>query len=238
MSVRTKQAVAIAVGFVIAAVMMWLGVWQMSSYEESTRDVSAERAAEPATPLAGAVSEDGEVQDVYGKRVTFTGEYLPKYEVTVGESAPWRVLTALRLEDGRHIAVVRGALDPASVENGIPAPPPGMHDVEAIFLAPDLPGDGGGTEVADMRTVRIQELAQEWPSPLIGGYVTLHGSDSEAQGLAEAELVLPAAEGSPTHRGYALQWWVFAAGGIAFGLYTAQQLGKDEKKRLAKTQAG
>lgn len=226
MSVRLKQVLAVAAGLVVAVVMMWLGVWQMSSYEESTRDVSAERAAEDPTPLAEAVSADGAVEDIYGKRVVFTGVYQQEYEVTVGTMAPWRVLTLMELADGRYVAVVRGSLEPSEAAEGIPAAPQGTQDVEGIFLAPDLPAAAGGGPEADYSTVRIQELAQEWPSPLIAGYVTLPAEDSEAQGLREARLVLPTADGSPTHRGYALQWWVFAAGAIAFGVYSARQMGK------------
>lgn len=231
MSVRMQQALALLVGLVIAAVMMVLGVWQMSSYEASTQDYSAERAAETPTALAEAVADDGVIQDVYGKRVTFTGNYLSEHEVTVGTDSPWRILTLMQLEDGRHIAVVRGALDASSAQKSIPAPPAGTQSVEGIFLAPDLPATGGE---ADMSSVRIQELAQVWPAPLIGGYVTLPAEDSAAQGLSQAALVLPTAEGSPTHRGYALQWWVFAAGAIAFGAYTAHQIGRDAKKKAEK----
>ncbi|GAA4907787.1 hypothetical protein GCM10025789_29090 [Tessaracoccus lubricantis] len=230
MSLRLQQGLALGAGLVVAAVMMWLGVWQMSSYEESTRDVSAERAAEAPTPLAEAVAADGEVQDIYGKRVSFTGRYLPEYEATVGTSSPWRVLTLMQLDDGRHIAVVRGAID-AGADEAVPAPPTGRQDVEGVFLAPDFPEDvSGDGPTADHTSVRIQELAQEWPSPLIAGYVTLPAAEAAAQGLGEAPLVLPAAEGSPTHRGYALQWWVFAAGAVAFGVYTARQLGREQRR--------
>ncbi len=237
MSTRMKQALALLVGVVIAIVMMLLGLWQMSSYEESTRDTSAERAAEAPTALTEAVDEDGVVQDIYGKRVTFRGEYLPEHQVTVGTGSPIRVLTALEMEDGRHVAVVRGALDATGIDQGIPSAPAGVHDVEGIFLAPDLPAAGARTDAADLATVRIQELAQEWPSPLIAGYVTLPAAESAAQGLDEAALVLPSMEGSPTHRGYALQWWVFAAGAIAFGVYTAAQFGKEDQKKKQQAKA-
>lgn len=231
MSTRVKQTLAVMAGVVIAIVMMLLGLWQMGSYEASTRDTSAERAAQPPTPLADAVSSDGVVQDVYGMRVTFRGQYLPEYQVSVGGESLWRVATAFRLVDGRYITVVRGALPSTDIERGVPAPPTGVLDAEGIFLAPDLPGPGGVATGADLATLRIQELAQEWPSPLIAGYVTLPAQESAAQGLDEASLVLPAMEGSPTHRGYALQWWVFAAGAIAFGVYTAAQIARDDRKR-------
>ena len=52
MSIRVKQTLAILASLVVAGVMLLLGLWQMSSYEESTRDVSAERAAQAPVPLA------------------------------------------------------------------------------------------------------------------------------------------------------------------------------------------
>ena len=64
--------------------------------------------------------------------------------------------------------------------------------------------------------------------------VTLAEGDSAAQGLGQAPLELPEAEGSATHRGYALQWWVFAAGAIAFGIYAARGFAKDEAKKQAR----
>ena len=233
MTTRVKQVLAVLAGIVLAVVMMLLGLWQMSSYEESTRDTSAERAAEPPTALVDAVSADGEVQDIYGKRVTFSGRYLPDYAALVGTREPLRVVTGFQLDDGRHLAVVRGSVDSTTVEHGVPAAPSGVQDLEGIFLAPDLPAAGAAAEGADLATLRVQELAQSWPSPLIAGYVTLPGAESAAQGLGEAALVLPSMDGSPTHRGYALQWWVFAAGAIAFGVYTAAQFGKEDRRKTS-----
>lgn len=231
MSLRTKQALAIAAGVVVAVAMMWLGLWQMSSYEESTRDVSAERAAEPPVALAESVAADGTVADVYGHRVTFSGQYEPDHQALIGDDSPYRVATAFRLDDGRHVTVVRGTV-PKGEE--VPAAPEGPQDVEGIFLAPDKPYDGSSTDIADYATLRVQELAQTWPSPLIAGYVTLAEGDSAAQALGQAPLELPEAEGSATHRGYALQWWVFAAGAIAFGIYAARGFAKDEAKKQAR----
>ena len=234
MSIRVKQTLAVLASLVVAGVMLLLGLWQMSSYEESTRDVSAERAAQAPVPLADQVSADGAVADVYARRVTLSGTYLPDYQALVGidnggrpcrgssgdavNCALLRVTTAFRMSDDRVIAVVRGAVEPGSTA---PMPPSGTQDIVGVFLAPDKSAEASSYG-ADLATLRVQELAQTWPSPLVGGYVTLSAADSAAQGLAEAPLLLPAAEGSPTHRGYALQWWVFAAGAIAFGVYTAR----------------
>lgn len=231
MSLRTKQALAVLAGVVVAAVMLLLGLWQMGSYQESTRDVSAERAAEAPTSLAEAVAPDGVIQDIYGKRVTLTGTYLPEHEATVGvDGEPTRVVTALQLVDGRYVAVVRGALGDSG---SVASPPTGEQSITGIFLAPDMQADDPPSPSNDLASLRVQELAQRWPSPLIGGYVTLSEADSSAQGLQAAAIVLPDAEGSPTHRGYALQWWVFAAGAVAFGIYVARGFAEDAKKVAA-----
>ncbi|MFT3888321.1 MAG: SURF1 family protein [Arachnia sp.] len=225
---------------VVAAVMLLLGLWQMASYEESTRDVSAERAALDPVPLADQVGADGVIKDVYGRRVTLHGEYLADHQVVVGEGSPWRVATAFRMTDGRIVPVVRGTVEPGAP---VPPPPSGEQDVLGIFLAPDKastnPPVDGGTRglVTDLPTLRVQELAQTWPSPLVGGYVTLPADASATQGLGEAFVILPEAEGSATHRGYALQWWVFAAGAVAFGIYTARSFQVKETK-AARADAG
>lgn len=233
MKLRTKQALAIVAGCVVAIAMMLLGLWQMDSYEESTRDVSAERAAEQPVSLAASVAEDGAIDDIYGHRVTLSGQFVPAYQVLVGESDPLRVATAFQLDDERYVVVVRGTVSPGVEPT---APPAGEQALEGIFLAPDKPGEGSASVSADLPTLRVQQLAQEWPSPLIGGYVTLSADDSAAQGLGTAPLELPEREGSATHRGYALQWWVFAAGAVAFGAYAARGFAKDEAKKLAKSQ--
>ncbi|AQP45709.1 SURF1 family protein [Tessaracoccus flavus] len=226
MGLRAKQAVALAAGVVLAIVMVLLGLWQQASYEESTRDVSAERAAMEPVSLLDNIAEDGSIEDIYGRRVQVSGVYEELPTLFVGSEPPLRVVGALRTTDDRVLAVVRGASDLPDA----PPPPSGQQDITGIFLAPDLATDRVA-DGADLGSLRIQALAQDWPSPLIAGYVTLSADDAAAQGLEPAPLLLPEAEGSATHRGYALQWWVFAAGAIAFGVYAARGLEQDEKKR-------
>lgn len=222
MRVRTKQALAVAAGLLVAGVMLMLGLWQMASYQESTRDVSAERAAAAPVSLARSVSQSGEVADVYGRRVTVNGTY-GAAQALVGEEWPLRVVSVFRMADGRHVAVVRGAVGEGMA---VASAPSGPQVITGVFLAPDLATDRVAVG-ADLGSVRVQTLAQTWPSPLVAGYVTLPPEASAAQGLAAAPLQLPSAEGSATHRGYALQWWVFAAGAVAFGVSVARGFGKD-----------
>lgn len=224
MSLRAKQVTAVVVGVVVAVVMVVLGLWQMSRFQLSVEDIAAQRAAEPAVELAPAVHEDGTIDDVFGRRVRAVGEYLPEYQEVVGTTKP-RVVTVLKLDDGRHLAVVRGAIQPGSEP---PAPPAGEQAVEGVLLASDNDAD------SPSGAVRLQTLAQTWPSPLVGGYVTLDEAPARAQGMVPSAVELPEQKGTSMHRGYALQWWVFAAASVAFGIFTARQLRTSDEARRAR----
>lgn len=227
MSVRLKQILAVLGGILGAVVLLILGVWQMGRFEISMQDVAAQRAAMDVVELAPHVHEDGSVDDIYGRRVAATGEYLPEYQEIVGTSEA-RVVTAFQLDDGRHVAVVRG-----TVGEGEASPPPsGAQAIEGVFTASDHPDSG-----QPQGSVRLQTLVQTWPTPLFSGYVTLVDAQSEAQGLAPASAELPQVEGTEMHRGYALQWWVFAAASVAFGIFLARQFRAAEDKRIERRAA-
>ncbi|MDF1487412.1 SURF1 family protein [Tessaracoccus caeni] len=226
MSLRLKQALTILIGIVLAVVMLGLGLWQMAQFQRSALDVATQRAEMEQVDLAGNIRPDGVVEDIYGRYATASGSYLPEYEVLVGNEAPLRVVTAFRLSDDRTVAVVRGSVSPG---DPIPEPPAGPQDIVGVFLASDSPAEPGVEPLGDLSTVRLQQLAQEWPAGLVGGYLTLSGDDSAAQGLGTAEVVLPEGEGSATHRGYAMQWWVFAGAAIAFSIFIAR--GMDPARR-------
>ena len=209
MSLRTKQFVAVASGLAVAAVMVVLGLWQMSRFQLSVEDVATERAAQPPVALAPAVHANGTVDDVYGRRVSAAGEYLPEHQVVTGTTEA-RVVTAMRLDDGDQPA----------------APPSGRQEIVGVFLASDHEQD------RPSGSVRLQRLAQTWPAPLVGGYVTLDEEQSAQQGLAPAKVELPEQHGTAMHQGYALQWWVFAVAAIAFGIFLARQFRVAEERRV------
>ena len=134
MNLRVKQTLTIAVGIVVAAAMLLLGLWQMAQFQRSTLDVATQRAAMGPVDLAENVRADGTVEDIYGRYATATGEFLPQYEVLVGEEAPLRVATAFELPDGRTVTVVRGSIAPGEP---VPPPPAGTQDIVGVFLASD-----------------------------------------------------------------------------------------------------
>lgn len=235
MPLRVKQALAVGMGIVVALVMLWLGLWQMAAFQRSMEDVAAQRAVMPSVPLADSVAPDGTVADIYGRTVTMTGTYLPEHSLLVGTSWPMRVVTLFRLDDGRHIAVVRGTAPSADV------PPPVAAEGTAVagtFLAGDKDSEDPlppGAPAGSLPSLRLQSLVQDWPQPLISGYVTLSASDSAAEGLGVAQVVLPEGQGTAMHQGYALQWWVFAGAAVAFGIVVARGFGKAAAKESIDT---
>lgn len=224
MTLRAKQATAIAVSALVAAVMIMLGLWQMHRFQLSVEHIAAERAAQAPVELAPAVHADGSVDDIYGRTVTASGMYLPEVQQVVGTTEA-RVVTAFQLDDERVLAVVRGGVG----EGVEPAPPPaGRQNIQGVFLASDH------TAERPNGTVRLQALAQTWPGPLISGYVTLDEQASARQGLAPARVQLPDQKGTAMHKGYALQWWVFAVASIAFGIFLARQFAQQERQAKAR----
>lgn len=231
MSLRAKQVLAVAVGIVVAIVMLLLGLWQMASFQRSMVDIGAQRADMEPVVLADSVAPDGTVDDIYGRRTIISGSYLPEHSLMVGTEWPMRVVTLFQLDDGRHIAVVRGlSEEPVDDAEDLPTD----TTTEGFFTA----GDQAGTDpVPDdapegsLPTLRLQSLVQDWPQPIISGYVTLDADGAAAFGLEPAEAVLPEGEGTAMHQGYALQWWVFAGASVAFGIIVARGFKEDSEKK-------
>ncbi len=191
-----------AVGLLVAGFCTWLGLWQARVFESQGMEAREAATAAPAVALSTQAGND--LTGLWGRTVVVTGSYLSGQEVLVqAEDGAVRVLTALQLADGRVVAVVRG-LEPA-----VP-PPPGVVTQAGVLLPPE---EGRTHPVAAGRlsSVRLQQLAQVWPQPIVDGYVTLREADATAQGMVPARVVLPRAAGEDRNAGYALQWWVFGA---------------------------
>lgn len=227
MSTRIKQVGLVSIGAVVAAVMIFLGLWQMQVFVDKGNRSVEDRAAQPPVPLAEHIGTAGEMGDIYGKQVTFTGTYLPQQEILIPTGAGQRVLTAVELPDGRVLPVVRGL---ASDPTRIAAPPAGVVTETGLFL----PGEGDPDSVVPdgvLRSVRMPLLAQQWHQQLVSGFVTLTEQESAAQGMTHAPVSLPGGEGSAQNGGYALQWWVFAAFALGMSIKLAHSLGVQEHRR-------
>lgn len=191
-----------AVGVVVAAVCVWLGLWQARVFE--SQGMEAREAATMAPPVTLTTQSGFGVTGLWGRTVTVTGSYLPAQEVLVQASdGTVRVLTPLQLADGRVVAIVRG-LSPS-------VPPPSGTVTQSGVLLPPEEGRDHAVEPGRLGSVRLQQLAQTWPQQVVDGYVTLRDSDARAQQMVPAVVVLPRGAGQDRNAGYALQWWVFGA---------------------------
>lgn len=220
MSLRLRRVITIVIGVVLAGVMLLLGLWQMSSFQRSISDIASERAAEPALSLQDNIRDDGTIEDIYGRQVQFSGHVVPDHELLVGDAWPMRVVVPFEMTDGDVVALVLGVSDqPVNVTDVMPL------DATGIFTAGDQADDltpPSDAPVGSMATLRLQELVQRWPQPMIAGYVTLGEEDAARFGLTRAKAELPDVPGSAMHQGYALQWWVFAAACIVFSVIVAR----------------
>ena len=232
MSTRLKQILIIVGAAIVALGMVFLGLWQMQVFVDKGNKTVQDRAAQAPVPLEDHLGSAGAVGDIYGKKVTFSGEYVPDQQVLIPAEGGYRVLTAFEVHDGRILPVVRGV---DADEASITPPPSGQVTETGLFL----PGEG---DVKDERnnlvdapdgqlaSVRMPSLAQLWPQQLVPGFVTLDAPDAAAQGLAQAPVSLPTGEGSAQNSGYALQWWVFAAFGMGMAIKIAHAMGVKERK--------
>ena len=225
-----KQTGVVALGVVLTAAMVVLGVWQLDVYQRQGNDAAVRRAAGAPVALAAVAPPGGTVDDGYGRRVTFSGTYEPDLQVLVpGDGGGYRVLTGLRQADGSVVAVVRGAeAEPVS-----PAPPTGTVSRTGVLLPSEETSESTAVlPDGQIASVRLPTLAQTWPSPLVNGFVTLDTDGATAEGLSPVEVDLPEGQGRLRNGAYALQWWVFAAFALGMSIRVARDIGRLEERDL------
>jgi surfeit locus 1 family protein len=219
-----KQALVIALGIAVAAAMAVMGYWQLEVYQNQGQEAAERRASAPPVPLSSVASAGAPVTDGYGRSVSFEGTYDPTTQLLVPmEGSQFRVLTGLRQADGSVVAVVRGVV----AEPNAPAPPSGPVQQVGVLLPTEEHAPGTDLPSGQIASVRLPALAQEWPGPLISGYVHLSSADSVSQGLGPAELRLPEARGRLRNGAYAMQWWLFAAFTLFMTFRIARDLGRE-----------
>lgn len=220
---RIRQTGVVLLGLVTAAVMVLLGIWQLEVYQAQGVDAAQRRAAEPPVPLSSVAAAGSPVRDGYGRSVLVRGRYLPDQQLllptALGDGTS-RVLTALRQPDGSVLPVVRGLTN----SDVAPEPPVGELSQTGVFLPSEDAAAGSGD--VELSSVRVPALAQQWPTPMVDGFVTLAANDSVAGGLAPASVSLPEGRGRLRNGAYAVQWWVFAAFAFGMGVRIARDIGR------------
>jgi len=223
-STRLLQVGIIALGLVLAAAMVVLGLWQGRVYAEQGEQANAARVAEPPLVLTEVAPPAEEVRDGFGRSVTFTGTYVPDSQllVPVAGTGSYRVLTALLQTDGSAVPVVRGEVPGPTA----PPPPTGIVSQVGVLAPSEASSPPGALPPDQIAAIELATLAQRWSWPLIGGYVTLDARNATAQGLVPTTAVLPRSDGRLRNAAYAVQWWIFAAFAIGMGVRMARDVGR------------
>jgi cytochrome oxidase assembly protein ShyY1 len=205
-----------ALMFSLAVVMVGLGNWQLSRYQQKVAindRVDAAAAAAPVPVANVLVTGRAPAKKQRYTRVTATGRYDTANEIlararTVDNQVGFEVLTPLVLADGTALLVDRGWIpagaDAATVPD-YPAAPGGEITVTGAVRLPER--QLGRAERTDgrwqVRRINPAQLADALPYPVLGGYVSV-----EQDGLRPIAVEY---EGTLQNGGYALQWWAFAA---------------------------
>lgn len=224
-----KQIGIIVLGCALGAGMALMGIWQLDVYHRQGAEASTARANQPPVPLTSVAAPGTRITDGYGRAVEFTGTYDPALQVLVpldGSTTQFRVVTALHLADGGTLTVVRG-LVPADSDQ-LPAASLGKVTQTGVLLPSEEAGDGGAITGSTPRlpSVRIPQLAQTWPGPMVDGFVVLSAADARVEDLPPAPLVLPEGQGRLRNGAYAAQWWIFGLFAIVMSAKMARDIGE------------
>jgi surfeit locus 1 family protein len=202
-----------------------MGFWQMRRLSDR-QDFNAllmSRTTVEEIALNEALNQFGPSQDSLELRaVVASGEYRQAEEVIlIAKSynglSGHHVLTPLYLEDGRAVMVDRGWVPIDLDEPGmiVFAPPDGTVHVHGALrktevrgsVGPVTPADGVLTQIA---RPNLERLDSQVEAELLPVYIQLLEQNPAQGGDYPALVSLPQpSEGS--HRGYAVQWFLFAA---------------------------
>lgn len=218
------------VALVLMGAMVWLGMWQLSVYDDHQHADAAARLRQPPVPLTSLLGPDDAFPSAgTGRPVTVSGAFLRADQLYVrhltGASRGYAVVTPLLTSNGSAVLVVRGAEDHLGS-----VAPSGQVEVTGI-LEPSQ--DGGGAvnaqRVAD--GLSVSSLVNAVKPDLYSGYVLLRSSSpTQHPSLSPVTPTLPDPSRWSGIRNllYACQWWVFALF-VAFMWWrvTDPQLGGD-----------
>ena len=191
-----KQTGVVALGVLLAAAMVVLGVWQLDVYQRQGEDAAQRRAAEPAGgPDGGRPARRGG-----RRRVRALGHLPGTYDA--GPAGPRPHRRRLPGADGaapggrQRVAVVRGSENRAR----LPRPPTGTVTRTGVLLPSEETSEPRRCcPQGQIAAVRLPTLAQTWPSPLVNGFVTLDAGGRRPRGSARAGRP-PRGPGPPAER--------------------------------------
>ena len=219
---RTSKIVLTIAAFVVAAVCIRLGLWQLDRLhgrKQANRGIAAAEGRPPA-PLTTLLASTPDPTTLRFRRASITGRYDPTHEVllygrnaSTGEAGD-HVLTPLVLPDGAAIVVDRGWVP---IESTVPltgpdAAPAGLVRIVGVLFPPDAVSTpiAGASPAVNVTKVDLGQLGGQVPYRLLPFYVLLQEQDPPQSGRLPEMPPLPPFTNGP-HFSYAMQWFSFAA---------------------------
>lgn len=233
---------------VAATACVLLGNWQRGRYElrhavNAKIDAAATAAAVPlgqvlpAPGTAAGTAGAPPSADAAWRRVSATGRYDTANIVlvrgrTVDNQLGFEIVTPLVLDDGAALLVDRGWVP--SVAGGayaqpvVPPAPSGPVTVEGMLRLSEGKGDAV-TRAADgkleTRRIAVGHIAAQLPYPVYGGFVAV---DKQTPAADPTFVPLPVDHQNDwLNFGYTIQWWIFAAMGLAGYVWLARREARD-----------
>ena len=215
-SPRGIAALVLLAAFVIATAL--LGRWQ---WDRTQGILEAERAAKAQRAPIEQVLPQGSTDvpaDAIGHRVTLTGRWAPQAQVAVvnrqgpGGAGVW-IVTALHLDSGSDVAVVRGwlptAASPGASASAGPVVVEGVIQPDEDFYTSAVSAPGTIASLANLPTVLGRGV--------LPGHVVLTG---EQPATSPAPVPVPVEVSTDVpfplrNFVYALQWWLFGLFAVA-----------------------
>ena len=200
----------------VIGVCLTAGNWQTrrAEYKESLAAQLDQRAAAPVATLGAAPVDP---QDAAFRRVRARGVYVPEKGILLDNRVlngrvGYEVLMPLRIEGGgTHVLVNRGwtAAPPTRAELPDVSTPSGVQEIEGVAMLPpervfEL---GDGTPAGAVWQHFLMERYERWSGLTLQPVIVQQTGDA-GDGLAR-EWVRPDT-GVQKHRGYAMQWYIFA----------------------------
>ena len=195
--------------------MIMLSFWQFDRLAER-KDFNRDVRSRSDTPIVDLASLDlADPASVEWRAVRATGTYLPSEQILIlnrsqDGRAGVNVVTPLRLDDGRIVAVTRGFIGLADTP---PAAPTGPVDVVGVARASDSRRAGQPTEaegrLSEMFRLDLDRLDEQIDGDLLD--VSISMIDSAPSDDPILRPVPPPALSEGSHLSYAIQWLIFAA---------------------------
>lgn len=238
-SPRGILALVVVVVCVVATIL--LGRWQ---WDRTQAILAAERASQAQrVPIAQVLPVDAVSvpAEALGHPVTLSGTWDPTAQVAVtqrevqGRPGVW-ILTALRLDTGGAVAVLRGGLPTPTSPGAVP--PTGHVEVEGVIQQEET--FYAGATSAPGTVVALAGLSTALGTPVLPGYVQL---TAQRPSVTPAPVVLPAPEPPDVpfplrNFVYALQWWIFGVFAIALFVRWLWRRPQDDQGAAADPAAG